>query len=74
MYVMFNMKIERQLNLKDRTLLLGVPNCDIIPKVVVINKSEYKVLGISSGIKPPSLSLEIERTDLSFTKQIIVGY
>ena len=71
---MFNMKIERQLNLKDRTLLLGIPNCDIIPKVVVINKLEYKVLGVSSGIKPPYLSLEIERTNLRLSKHIIVGH
>lgn len=66
---MFDMKIERQLNLKDRTLLLGVPNYDEIPKVVVINETKYKVLGASLGTKPPYLSLEIEKTALDFTQQ-----
>lgn len=66
---MFNMKIKRQLNLKDRTLLLGIPNYDGIPKVVVIKGAEHKVLGASFGARAPYFSLEIEKTDSNYTRE-----
>lgn len=59
---MFNMKVEKQMNIKDRTLLLGLPKYDALPKVVHSNNERYKVIGVSSGVLPPYLSLEIERT------------
>ena len=59
---MFDMKIERQLNIKDRTLLLGVPKFDVIPESVEIEGEKHKVIGISHGVKPPFVSLEIEKT------------
>lgn len=59
---MFNMKIERQLNIKDRTLLLGIPNYDVIPKVVVADGHEVNVIGVSHGAKLPYMSLEVEKT------------
>ena len=57
---MFTMIIERQLNLEDRTLLLGIPEFDAIPKIISIDGEVYEVLGISQGAKPPYISLEIE--------------
>ena len=59
---MFNMKIDKQLNIQDRTLLLGVPDFDVIPEYVKIDDIEYKVVGISHGVKPPFVSLEIEKS------------
>ena len=41
---MFIMKIEQQMNIKDRTLLLGVPKFDDIPKSVSIENEQYKRL------------------------------
>ena len=66
---MFDMKIERQLDMKDRTLLLGVPRYDSIPEIVEIEGKRHKVIGVSHGVKPPFVSLEIER----ITKPVI-GY
>ena len=66
---MFDMKIERQLNIKDRTLLLGVPKYDAIPKSIEIEGKQYKVIGISHGVRPPFVSLEIEKTSKE-----VVGY
>lgn len=60
---MFNMKIDKQLNIQDRTLLLGVPDYDIIPKEILVDGNKYGVIGVSLGVKPPYLSLEIEKTD-----------
>lgn len=60
---MFVMKIEKQMNIKDRTLLLGVPKFDAIPKSISIDDEEYKVIGVSQGVKPPFVSLEIEKMD-----------
>lgn len=60
---MFNMKIDKQLNIQDRTLLLGVPNYDVIPKIILVDDDKYSVIGISHGVNPPYLSLEIEKTD-----------
>lgn len=59
---MFSMKIEQQMNMVDRTLLLGVPEYDIIPKEISIDKDKYKVIGVSHGVKLPYMSLEIENT------------
>ena len=64
---MFDMKIERQLNIKDRTLLLGVPKYDAIPESVEIEGKQHKVIGISHGVKPPFVSLEIEKTSKEVT-------
>lgn len=61
--MMFNMKIEKQLNIKDRTLLLGVPDFDVVPESIKIDNAVYKVIGISHGVKPPFLSIEIEKTE-----------
>ena len=60
---MFIMKIEQQLNIDDRTLLLGKPEYDVIPKTIQIDDIEYRVIGLSHGVKPPFVSLEIEKTD-----------
>lgn len=60
---MFDMTIIEQLNLIDRTLILGVAKYDAIPKKVVVSNIEYKVLGISMGGNPTYISLEIEKTD-----------
>lgn len=59
---MFNMQVEQQMNIKDRTLLLGMPKYDVIPKTVFIDKKEFAVIGCSLGVKLPYLSLEIEKT------------
>lgn len=68
---MFKMKIEKQLNIKDRTLLLGVPEYNTIPRRVTSKGNEYKVIGISNGTKYPFMSLEIEKTNLSLVGQTI---
>lgn len=61
---MFEMIIEKQLNsIKDRTLILGIPNNDLIPKYVNIENAFYKVIGISCGVKEPYISIEIEKTN-----------
>ena len=58
---MFTMKVEQQMNLEDRTLLLGKPNFDKIPKKVEVNGMTVNVMGISSGIVPPFISLEVDK-------------
>ena len=60
---MFRMKIEQQMNIKDRTLLLGIPEFNAIPEKVVANGDTFKVIGVSNGAKHPFMSLEIERTN-----------
>lgn len=64
---MLRMKIEQQLNLSDRTLILGIPEFDAMPQRLGIGNSVYAVMGISLGTKPPYMSLEIEKT----TKNLI---
>lgn len=68
---MFNMKVEKQMNIKDRTLLLGMPEYDALPKVVHSNNERYKVIGASLGVLPPFLSLEIEITPNDLTGKTI---
>lgn len=58
------MTIKKQLNLLDRTLILGVCNFDKIPDIIVCKNQEIKVIGVSHGIKLPYISLEIEKTNL----------
>ena len=60
---MFKMKIEKQLNIKDRTLLSGVAEYDAIPDAVSVDGNSYKVIGTSYGVKLPYISLEVEKTD-----------
>lgn len=61
---MFRMQIEHQMNINDRTLLLGIPEYDVIPKKVSSENDKYKVIGISQGVKLPYMSLEIEKTTI----------
>lgn len=68
---MFNMKVEKQMNIKDRTLLLGMPEYDALPKVIHLNNKRYKVFGASLGVLPPFLSLEIETTHNDLTGKTI---
>ena len=58
---MFSMTVEKQMNLNERTLLLGKPQFDIIPKQIVFKEKIIDVIGISNGVSLPFLSLEIER-------------
>lgn len=64
------MKIEQQLNMKDRTLLLGKPDYNIIPNNVSVDENTFKVIGISCGVKLPYISIEIEKTDLELIGKI----
>ena len=57
---MFSMTVEKQMNLNERTLLLGKPQFDKIPKQIGINRKKIAVIGISNGVAPPFMSLEIE--------------
>ena len=66
---MFRMTIETQLNLKDRTLLGGRPDVCRIPKTIRVGEKTFAVMGASSGVRPPFLSLEIEKTALSLIGQ-----
>lgn len=68
---MFKMKIEQQMNIKDRTLLLGIPEYNAIPGRVSANGNSFNVIGVSNGIKPPYMSLEIEKTDNELIGQTI---
>ena len=61
---MFKMKIEKQLNIKDRTLIAGIPEYDVIPSHIEVDGHRFAVIGTSLGIQPPFISLEIERTDI----------
>lgn len=60
---MFRMKINKQMNMQDRTLISGEPTFDSIPSMIIIDSKEYKVLGVSQGVKLPFVSLEIERAE-----------
>ena len=59
---MFNMKVVEQKNIEDRTLLLGIPDYDVIPEEISDDSNKYKVIGLSVGVKAPYVSLEIEST------------
>lgn len=56
------MKVEKQMSVKDRTLIVGVPQYDTIPKKVNAGNRVFNVIGVSQGVKIPFLSLEIEKT------------
>lgn len=58
---MFSMTVEKQMNLNKRTLLLGKSQFDVIPSQVMIMGKKIKVIGISNGVVPPFISLEIEQ-------------
>ena len=58
------MKIEKQLNIKYRTLILGKPEFDAVPKAVLLNDEKFSVIDVSHGVRPPFMSLEIEKTEL----------
>ena len=68
---MFRMKIEQQMNLNDRTLLLGIPEYNAIPKKVAANGNTFKVIGVSRGTKQPFMSLEIEKINVKLIGQTI---
>lgn len=68
---MLNMKIEKQLNIKDRTLLLGKPQTRVVPDSVSVEGNVFKVVGTSLGVTPPYISLEIERTEIDLVGKII---
>lgn len=70
---MFKMTVEKQWCLADRTLVLGKAEYDEIPKIVKMNKENIHVLGISSGVVPPLLSLEIERQTDDFIGKTLIG-
>ena len=59
---MFKMKVESQMNLPDRTLICGIPNVISIPPKVAIEGNKYNVIGISQGVRPPYISLEINKS------------
>ena len=67
------MVVQRQLNLSDRTLVVGIPTFDKIPKKVLIHGEEFKVIGLSGGVKLPYVSLEIERTESKLTGERIIS-
>jgi len=68
---MFEMNIEKQLNIKDRTLLLGKTKESVIPEVVSVDGHTFKVLGRSLGVKSPFISLEIEKTNIDLVGKTI---
>lgn len=68
---MFEMKIEKQMNIEDRTLLLGIPEAFVFPDSVCVDDKNYKVIGITMGCPVPFLSLEIEKTNSDLVGKII---
>lgn len=70
---MFEMKVEKQLNMKDRTLLVGKPTYDSIPKKIKVNNHVFGVIGVSQGVKIPFISLEIEKTSIALEGKHIVA-
>lgn len=70
---MFEMKIDKQLNLQDRTLLLGEPNFNELPKIVYCGNVEYNVIGVSSGVPSPYISLEIEKEEANLVGKTLIG-
>lgn len=71
--MMFKMKIEKQLNIKDRTLVLGKPDYDAVPKTVLLGDESFSVIGLSHGVKPPFVSLEIEKTDIDLVGKTLTN-
>jgi hypothetical protein len=67
------MIVEKQLNIKDRTLLLGIPNDGAIPSAITCNGGKFSVIGTSYGSRPPYISLEIEKTDADLAGVEIYG-
>lgn len=70
---MFKMQVERTMDLNDRTLILGIPEYDVIPDVVFIGGKKYRVLGVSHGAKYPYMSLEIERSNKHLDGMIVTA-
>lgn len=70
---MFLMKVEKQMRLSDRTLLLGKPQFDEIPKQVNIKNVITNVIGVSNGIAPPFMSLEIEPVTIDIVGDVITA-
>ena len=68
---MFNMRVEKQMNIKDRTLLLGVPENDVMPKTISVDDKVFAVIGTSPGVKPPFMSIEIEKTTDDLTGKTV---
>lgn len=71
---MFTMKIDKQLNIADRTLLGGVATYDVMPNEIQVNHKPYKVIGLSYGVKSPMISLEIEKTENILQGQQATAY
>lgn len=63
---MFEMAVEGQVNIGDKTIIGGRAKYDLIPEQVVIDNKVFKILGVSQGIKPPFFAIEIEKTDFDF--------
>ena len=70
---MFKMKIEKQLNLKDRSLLLGFAEFKTIPEYIIVGNTKYKIIGLSSGVKLPYISVEIERINENLVGKIVMS-
>lgn len=68
---MFEMKIENQMNIADRTLLSGVPKYDSIPEKVSVDGKDFKVIGTSYGVPFPFMSIEIEKTSANLIGKTI---
>ena len=68
---MFKMKIREQVNIQDSTLLAGEGEYDHVADNVIIDGKKYTVLGLSLGVLPPMISLEIEKTDDKLTGSVI---
>lgn len=61
----------KQLNLEDRTALLFDMQEDwTIPAKVHIDGFTYEIKGISCGVKPPFLSVEIEKQEKNLENKI----
>ena len=70
---MFVMKVEKQMNIMERTFLLGVPDFDKIPKTIYVKNFNLTVLGTSYGVKLPYVSLEVELTNIDLVGEVISG-
>lgn len=69
---MFNMTIESQMTVGNKTIIGGRTQYDLIPKTVIIDGKETVVLGVPYGIKPPFFAVEIAKTDINLIgKQIV---
>lgn len=70
---MFEMLIESQMNIGNRTIIGGRANYDLIPEQIVIGNNTFKILGVPQGIKPPFFAVEIKKTDLDFVGSKILS-